>query len=354
MCSNEECRAILPKKERELLLKAAKVEKTRDDGTTVVGFPRVKCDGMMLIDDSREDLYNQHRKPGFCNSCKATHSMSWYNDNVYKGKRICHNCNTYQCYTQARCQNEACSLIHHSKHLTEIKLNYRRETGKNAGIEAVLKCIKCQGPVAIDKTKTIRDRKVPYKPGACLTCDRRSERKWKRIPWDKVSSQRMCGKCEARYRKTATRCLNTGCSHIHTIGEVAKMENMGKIKAHLPDGTIVLGHPCVKCGCTTYKDTSMKLSCRKKAEAGQMCYSCKSQIKGVAELVAWDKQNPERLCRACFWRYHTYKAHCDSAECSLVPNKEGLDALKKKGPIEVCEETPVKKVYHAPCPKCKG
>ncbi|CUS20576.1 LAQU0S01e09780g1_1 [Lachancea quebecensis] len=177
MCSNEKCRAILSKTKRKLLLMTAKAEKTRDDGTTVVGFPCIKCGDMLLIDDSREDLYNQHQKPGFCNSCKATHSMSWYNDDVYKGKRICRNCNTYQYYTQARYQNEACSLIHHAKHLTTVKLNYRRETGKNADADAVLKCNKCQGPVAMDKTKTIRDRKDHHKPGARLTCDRKIKRK---------------------------------------------------------------------------------------------------------------------------------------------------------------------------------
>lgn len=354
MCSNEECRAILPKTGRELLLKAAKVEKTRDDGTTVVGFPCVKCDGMMLIDDSREDLYNQHRKPGFCNSCKATHSMSWYNDNVYKGKSICHNCNTYQYYTQARCQNEACSLIHHSKHLTEIKLNYRRETGKNAGIEAVLKCIKCQGPVAIDKTKTIRDRKVPYKPGACLTCDRKSERKWKRIPWDKVSSQRMCGKCEVRYKNTATRCLNTSCLHIHTVKEIAKMEKKGEIKAYLPDGSAVSGHPCVSRGCATYKDKNFKVIVRNRGETGEMCLSCKKPVLRCSRPVTWDRQNPQRICGPCASRFREYKARCISSACCFVPCKEELDKMRGKGPLELLGVLPEKKVYHIPCPKCRG
>lgn len=88
MCSNKECLSVVTKAERETALKQGSIKSFLDDGTPTIAFPCLKCAGTVVFDNRREDLYNQSRKKGHCNSCKTDTSMTWYNDKVYFGKRI--------------------------------------------------------------------------------------------------------------------------------------------------------------------------------------------------------------------------------------------------------------------------
>lgn len=353
-CYNDDCLKILSKFEREQISTSKKVEKILQNGTVIVGFPCLSCDSVMVIDDSMEELYSQNGKKGLCQSCKGTHSMRWYNDEIYKGHKTCHYCNRNFYQTRARCLNEGCTYVHNLESLKIIKKNYRRINGVNSDAASTLQCIKCSGSVTVDNTKTVYLMRDGFKTGKCYSCERTKERKWKRLPWNKLSADRLCDKCMCKYRATATRCLQNKCLRILTKSEIKEMAKKSEIAASLEDGTRVLGYPCFYCSGATYKDEEQKLRVEEKTNTGETCFSCKAEITTRKRLIPWDKQSHENICGACYRRYSRYKTRCVEDKCRSIPNKTEFASMTKNGSLKklkVAEKTA--KLFYKCC-KCGG